>query len=101
MGSSRVSIKKEATSPKRRTSTPKSKRSNEQLGKRKRNAQTRAEDGVVILSDTEEDDVIVPSVQKKHKCSLCGHPVADFDDLQVEKWDHSCPLNFRIVSSGC
>jgi hypothetical protein len=44
------------------------------------------EDDIIVLSDNTEDDdddEEDEEPKKKHKCSLCGHPVDDFNDLQV------------------
>lgn len=64
--------------------------------KRRRDSEDELEnDDIVVLSDTDEDDILPPP--KKHKCSLCGHSVADFDDLQVLR--DIPPLLMWLVSS--
>lgn len=36
------------------------------------------------IEDDDDDEIeILPPTKKKHKCTLCGHEVSDFNDLQV------------------
>jgi hypothetical protein len=58
------------------------------------------ENGIIVLTDSddeeEEDEEQATVPLKKHKCSLCGIPISDFDDLQVTSPPPPSPTRFPI-----